>query len=110
MTILRAWVFDLGAKTRETMSDGLPHFHLHGDLCFLNPNSEGVELGFVKGFELPNDSGMLESNGRKHTMSITFHSVAELEEHEDVVRKLLNEAAILNEFQSKHKPHASKND
>lgn len=108
MTILRSWIFDLGANTKEGMTDCVPHFHLHGDLCYLHPNDEGVDLGFVKGYELPNEHGLLESNGRKHTMSITFHSVAEVEEYEEQVRQLLNQAAVLNEFQAKHKSPPSK--
>ena len=108
MTILRSWIFDLGAQTKEGIRDNIPHFHLHGDLCYLNPTEEGVDLGFVKGYELPNEHGLLESNGRKHTMSITFHSVAEVEEHEETVRQILNEAAILNEFQARHKSPSSK--
>ncbi|MBL0742050.1 DUF1801 domain-containing protein [Chryseolinea lacunae] len=101
MTILRSWIMDLGPHTQEKISYSIPYFHFYGQLCYLNPVKDGVDLGFNKGYELSNDEGLLETKGRKHVKSITFYSVAELEEREDALRHLLNEAAILNEYRFK---------
>jgi uncharacterized protein YdeI (YjbR/CyaY-like superfamily) len=103
MTILRSWVMDLGTHVQEKISNKIPYFYFYGQLCYLSPAVDGVDFGFVKGYELSNDDGLLESKGRKHVRSITFHSVAEVEENEEKIRHVLNEAAILNEYHSKRK-------
>lgn len=103
MTILRSWILDLGAHTQEKLSYKIPYFYFYGTLCFLHPDEDGVDLGFTKGYELSDDQKILEAHGRKHVKSITFYSLAQLEEYEDPIRRLLNEAAILNEYQHKRK-------
>ena len=103
MVILRSWIRDLGPHTQEKISYKIPYFYFYGHLCYLNPLKEGVDLSFTKGYELEDEHKLLEFRGRKHIKSITFFSVAEVEEHEEEIRRLLNEAAILNEFQFKRK-------
>lgn len=103
MTILRSWVLDLGRHTEEKISNKIPYFSFFGPMCYLNPTDEGVELGFTKGYELSDDNRILESKGRKMVKSITFYSVTSLEEQEDAIRHILNEAAILNEYRFKRK-------
>ena len=103
MTILRSWVLDLGRHTEEKISNKIPYFSFFGPMCYLNPTDEGVELGFTKGYELSDDNRILESKGRKMVTSITFYSVTSLEEQEDAIRHILNEAAILNEYRFKRK-------
>jgi len=103
MTILRSWVLDLGRHTEEKISNKIPYFSFFGPICYLNPTDEGVELGFTKGYELSDDDRILESKGRKMVKSITFYSLTTLEEQEDAIRHLLNEAAILNEYLFKRK-------
>ena len=87
----------------EKLSYKIPYFYFYGTLCFLHPEEDGVDLGFTKGYELSDDQKILEAHGRKHVKSITFYSLAQLEEYEDPIRRLLNEAAILNEYQHKRK-------
>jgi hypothetical protein len=101
MTILRSWILDLGPHTQEKLSYKIPYFSFYGTMCYLNPHEEGIDLGFTKGYELTDDQKILESKGRKQVKSVTFHSVAELEEHEETIRHILNEAAILNEYRFK---------
>lgn len=88
---------------QEKLSYKIPFFYYHGALCYLNPTKEGVDIGFTKGYELSNTSGLLEAKGRKQVRTITFHSVAEVEENEEALRQLLNEAAILNEYHFRQK-------
>ena len=103
MTILRSWILDLGRTTEEKISNKIPYFSFFGPMCYLNPTDDGVELGFTKGYELPDDDHILESKGRKMVRSITFDSITSLEEQEDTIRHLLNEAAILNEYRFKRR-------
>jgi hypothetical protein len=101
MTILRSWILDLGRHTQEKISADIPYFYLYGRLCYLHPQREGVDLGFTKGYELTDEAKLFESRGRKHLKTITFYSVTQLEEQEEALRHILNEAAILNEYRFK---------
>lgn len=109
MTVLRSWVLDLGRHTEEKISNKIPCFSFYGPMCYLNPTGDGVELGFTKGYELSDDDRILESKGRKMVRSITFYSLTSLEEQEETIRHILNEAAILNEYRFKRKANR-KND
>jgi len=108
MTILRSWILDLGSHTQEKISYKIPYYSFYGTMCFLSPRVDGVDLGFTKGYELSNEQKMLESKGRKLVRSVTLHSVAELEENEETIRHMLNEAAILNEYRFKRGGKKSK--
>jgi hypothetical protein len=103
MTVLRSWILDLGRHTEEKISNKIPYFSFYGPMCYLNPTEDGVELGFTKGYELSDDEHILESKGRKMVKSVTFFSLTSLEEQEEIVRHMLNEAAILNEYRFKRK-------
>ena len=103
MIVLRSWVLDLGSHTEEKISNNIPYFSFFGPLCYLNPSDDGVELGFTKGYELSDDDRVLESKGRKKVKSVTFYSLTSLEEQEESIRHILNEAAILNEYRFKRK-------
>jgi hypothetical protein len=103
MTVLRSMVLDTGPHVQEKVSYTVPYFYFHGPLCYLSPKPDGVYIGFVHGNQLSNEEGMLEAGKRKFVRAITFHSLAELEEKEDDVRKILNEAAILNEYMRRKK-------
>lgn len=108
MTVLRSWVLDLGRHTEEKISNKIPYFSFYGPMCYLNPTDDGVELGFTKGYELSDDNRILESKGRKMVRSITFFSLTSLEEQEETIRHILNEAAILNEYRFKRKASQKK--
>lgn len=98
MTVLRSWILDLGPHVSEKISYKVPFFYFYGPICYLSFDGEGVSLSFTKGHQLSREHTVLEAKGRKQVQSITFYSVAEIEEHEDEVRQILNEAAILNEY------------
>jgi len=108
MTVLRSWVLDLGRHTEEKISHKIPYFSFYGPVCYLNPTHDGVELGFTKGYELSDDARILESKGRKMVKSITFYSLISLEEQEEAIRHILNEAAILNEYRVKRRNERKK--
>ena len=103
MTLLRSWILDVGTQVTEQMNNDGPSFHLNGALCYLTHDEDSVSICFNRGYELPKQFPLLESEGRKHVMSITFYGVTELDEHEDEVKEVLNEAAILNGYLVKRK-------
>jgi len=98
MSVLRRWILDLGPHAQEKISYRVPFFYFYGPLCYLNATAEGVDLSFTKGNKLSNTQKMLEQKNRKTVASIRFHSLAEVEEREEEVRQVLNEAAILNQY------------
>jgi len=98
MTVLRTWVLDLGSHTTEKISYKIPFFYFYGPLCYLNPVPDGVDLSFTQGASLSRTHKLVQQKGRKTVASIRIHSLAELEEHEDEIRRILNEAAILNQY------------
>jgi uncharacterized protein YdhG (YjbR/CyaY superfamily) len=98
MSVLRRWALDLGPHAQEKMSYNVPFFYFYGPLCYLNPVAEGVDLSFTKGNKLSNEQQLLENKKRKTVASIRFHSLAEVEEREEQIRQILNEAAILNQY------------
>jgi len=103
MTVLRSWILDLGPHTSEKINYKVPYFSFYGSLCYLSPQEDGISLSFCKGNEISDEQKLLEKKGRKHVMSITFYSLAQAEEYEDPIRRILNEAAILNEYRYKRK-------
>lgn len=107
MSVLRNLILDLGPHVQEKISYTVPFFYFRGPLCYLSPKFDGVYIGFVRGHQLSNDQGLLEKKDRKYIRSVHFYSLADFEEKEDEIRKILNEAAILNEYyfqQKKLKP------
>lgn len=98
MSVMRRWILDLGPHAQEKISYTVPYFYFYGPLCYLNPALDGVDLSFVHGKKLSNEHQLLENKNRKTVASIRFHSLAELEEREEQVRQILNEAAILNQY------------
>lgn len=98
MTVLRTWVLDLGSHTTEKISYKVPFFYFYGPLCYVSPTVDGVDLCFTQGASLSKTHKQLKSKGRKTVASMRIHSLAELEEHEDEIRRILNEAEILNQY------------
>jgi len=98
MSVLRRWILDLGPHVQEKISYKVPYFYFYGPLCYLNPATDGVDLSFVNGKKLSNEHKLLEEKNRKTVASIRFHSLAEVEEREEQIRQILNEAAILNQY------------
>ena len=103
MNRLRNLVLDVGIHVEEKISYGVPFFYFHGPLCYLSPKLDGAYIGFVRGHQLSNEQGLLETKNRKFIRSIYFHSLAELEEKATDIRHILNEAAILNQYHFQQK-------
>ena len=81
----------------------LPFYYGKSWICYLNPIRGGqVELSFIRGNELSNEQGLLESRGRKQVSSAVFHTLAEV--RNSPVDEVIQEAILLDET----RPYASK--
>ncbi len=75
----------------------IPFYYQKTWVCYLNPlKNSGISLCFLRGYELSNEQGLLESKGRKQVTSIDFSSVDDIPEKE--VREIINEALLLDEM------------
>lgn len=81
----------------------IPFYYRKSWVCYINPiKNEGVEICFIRGKELSNSQGLLQTNGRKQVYGIPFYSLKEI--HEETLLEIIQEAFILDETI----PYASK--
>ncbi|MEM9545644.1 MAG: DUF1801 domain-containing protein [Bacteroidota bacterium] len=82
----------------------IPFYYGKSWICYLNPNkSKEVELAFIRGNELSNAHGILETRERKQITSIEIRSVKEAPS--SALLETIHEALLLDETT----PYASKN-
>ncbi|HBH25441.1 MAG TPA: DUF1801 domain-containing protein [Cytophagales bacterium] len=80
----------------------IPFYDHKSWVCYLNPlKLDGVELVFLKGQELSDVSGILQSKSRKMVAGITFESIQDYPESE--LHQIINEAILLDELAKKNK-------
>jgi len=84
----------------------IPFYYGRSWICYLNPrNNNSVEFAFVRGNELSNNQGILESKGRKQVLSIEIKTLVGLPIQE--IADMIQEAILLDEttpYASKRKP------
>lgn len=81
----------------------IPFYYGKSWICYLNPNKDNkIEFAFVRGIELSNYQGILDSKGRKQVYSIEFEKVSEIPMQQ--INEIIQEAILLDEI----KPYASK--
>lgn len=81
----------------------VPFYYQRSWICYLNPiKKDGIELAFLRGNELSNEQGILNSKGRKQVSGIEIFDVKEI--NEEILNEILQEAFILDETI----PYASK--
>ncbi len=73
---------NISAKLRY----GIPFYYQHSWVCYLNPlKAGGIELVFIKGQRLSNESGLLQDRNRKMVSGI------HLQEEKDLPMKAIVE-------------------
>lgn len=84
---------------REQISWNIPFFYCFDHLCYLSiiKKTKGVEVCFVKGFHLSNESGLLDAKDRKLIKGVTFISLSDYKEKEEAFLEILQEAVLFNE-------------
>lgn len=81
----------------------IPFYYNLSWICYLNPKKNGnVEFAFVRGNELSNEQGLLESKGRKQVYSIEINSIENIPH--DELHDIIHEAILLDQT----KPYQSK--
>ena len=85
---------------REQISWNTPFFYCSDHLCYFSviKQTKAVEVCFVKGFHLNNESGLLEAKDRKLIKGITFNNLVDYQEKEESFLEILQEAIMFNEM------------
>ena len=85
---------DLGLESKIRYR--IPFYYGRSWICYTNPvKKEGIELVFLRGNELSNEQGLLESKGRKQVLGVTFSKLADIPE--ETLLEVLQEAMLLDE-------------
>ena len=84
----------------------IPFYYRKSWICHLNPTKDSaLEIAFIRGNELSNYQGILESRGRKQVFGVQFKKINEIPVQE--MNEIIQEAILLDEsvpYQSKRKP------
>lgn len=81
----------------------IPFYYRKSWICYLNPiKDKSIEFAFVRGNELSNSQGLLDSKGRKQVWSIELTKLSEIPKRE--LTEIIHEAILLDETV----PYASK--
>ena len=74
----------------------IPFYYRKSWICYLNPSKDGkTEFALVRGNELSNVQGLLESKGRKQVYSIEFEKVSDIPKQK--INEIIQEAILLDE-------------
>ncbi len=81
----------------------IPFYYRKSWICYLNPRkNKSIEFAFVRGNELSNSQGLLDSKGRKQVWSIELTHPSEIPIKE--LSEIIHEAILLDDLV----PYASK--
>lgn len=81
----------------------IPFYYRKSWICYLNPSkNNSIEFAFVRGNELSNSQGLLDSKGRKQVWSIELTKPSEIPIKD--LTEIIQEAILLDETV----PYASK--
>lgn len=95
---LRQLLLVSSPSIREKISWGVPFYYCHGYLCYLNPlktQTGGVDLAFLRGTEMTDEAGLLQTRQRKTVRSLVIRAVNDPDEEQ--VMTYIQEAILLNE-------------
>ncbi len=100
---LRMLILNAHPKIREHLEINTPMFKVKQDVCYFGKvhPTKGLEVCFLRGFQLSNEQGLLESKGRKFIHGITLIDINDLKNKETAFLEVLNEALILDEINEK---------
>ena len=103
MQRIRILVLNAHPKMREHLEINTPMFKVKQDVCYFGKVHpvKGLELCFLRGFQLSNEQGLLDAKGRKYIHGITLVDINDLKSKEEAFLEILNEALILDEINEK---------
>lgn len=94
---LRHLILKAAPNIEEKFVYKVPFYYYHSRICYLNAFPKGLYIGFVRGQELSNSQGLLDSTDRKEVSLIRFQSASEIPE--DALQEIIQEALMLDEIQ-----------
>jgi hypothetical protein len=105
---IRNIILNTAPGIEEKIRYGIPFFDYFGWMCYLSPlkNNKGVYIAFLRGFELSNEQGILETNGRVMVKSITYTHAKQIDE--TPLREIIQEALLLNQEHHQQKKKQKK--
>lgn len=107
MQKLHAILLSCTPQMEAKLTYKIPFYSYFGRLCYLNPKSDRLDLGFCKG-ALLDENPLLSRFELKEVRIITFKHLADISETD--LRPLIFEAMILNELtKKKTKPRSNFN-
>ncbi|RFS14096.1 DUF1801 domain-containing protein [Emticicia sp. C21] len=103
MQRLRILILNAHPRIREHLEINTPMFKVKQDVCYFGKvhPTKGLELCFLRGFQLSNEQGLLDAKGRRYIHGITLTDINDLKNKETAFLEVLNEALILDEINEK---------
>lgn len=103
MQRLRVLIQNTHPKMREHLEINTPMYKVKREVCYFGKIHpiKGLEVCFLRGFQLSNEQGLLESKGRKFIHGLTLVDTNDLKNKETAFLEILNEALILDEINEK---------
>lgn len=106
---LRGMLISAAPEVRERIRYHIPFFDCPRWFCYLNPLKKGgVELCFLRGFELSNAQALLEARDRQSVKGVTIQDLADFAEKEESLREIIQEALLLEERIGNRPPFSKK--
>ncbi len=88
-------LFTKGLNLTEKIRFKIPFYYGRSWICFLNPVKGGkIEVAFIRGNELSNDQGLLDSKGRKQVYGIEFEKISQIPLQ--LMNEIIHEAILLD--------------
>ncbi|CCH53976.1 hypothetical protein BN8_03112 [Fibrisoma limi BUZ 3] len=97
---LRQLILNAAPGITEKISWNVPFYTYRNQfVCYLNVlrNDESIDVAFLRGMELTDETGRLEDRGRKTVKSLVVRFLTAADE--ELVLTYLHEALLLNETQ-----------
>lgn len=101
--VLRFCIFQAIPDCREKLAYNVPFYYRHSRICYIWPSTvpwgkvqtNGVTLGFTKGFLLPDPAIYLEKGSRKEVYTKTFTNRGQIDR--ELIQSYLLDAAIIDD-------------
>ena len=101
---IRSIILSSAPGIQESLKHKIPFYSHKGLLCYINPTSLNVIIGFSKGAEFANEDNVLVGSG-KTVRHLIYKSIKEIKT--ESLQHLIFEALIINEIHS-HQPKKKK--
>ncbi|UTA70086.1 MULTISPECIES: DUF1801 domain-containing protein [Emticicia] len=101
---LQELIMNAHPKMQEHFSINTPMYKVKHDVCYIGKihPKKGLELCFLRGYQLSNEQGLLDAKGRKYIQGITFTDIDDLQNKKQSFIEILNEALILDEMNERN--------